>query len=80
MSLSDMVETMVKHTVQEPDVVTVSKKRDRGATIYNVTVSPNDVGRVIGKDGRVIQCIRKVIAAAGEKSREKAIVKVVTQD
>ena len=48
--------------------------------LYNVTVAPNDVGRIIGKDGRVITCVRQLVGAAGSKHRQKAIVKVLTDD
>jgi predicted RNA-binding protein YlqC (UPF0109 family) len=78
MSLTPMVEEIVKNCVLEPDSVSVEEAEDRGAMIYTVTVAPNDVGRIIGKDGRVISCIRQVVGAAGAKARSKAIVKVKT--
>lgn len=77
--MKDLVENIVKLCVHEPDVVSVSEIQDRGANVYNVIVAPNDVGRIIGKDGRVISCIRQVVGAAGAKARVKAFVKVKTE-
>lgn len=76
--LEGLVEEAVKLVVNEPDSVGVSSAKDRGAVIYNVTVAPNDVGRVIGKDGRVVSSIRQLVGAAGAKAKEKAIVKIKT--
>lgn len=78
MSLSNLVGEAVKLVVNEPDSVQVSSNKDRGAVIYNVSVAPNDVGRVIGKDGRVVSSIRQLVGAAGAKANEKAIVKIKT--
>lgn len=78
MNLSGLVEEAVKLVVNEPDSVNVSSTNDRGATVYNVTVAPNDVGRVIGKDGRVVSSIRQLVGAAGTKAKQKAIVKIKT--
>jgi predicted RNA-binding protein YlqC (UPF0109 family) len=80
MSLKPLVETLVKNLVEEPDSVTVEESKDRDAQIYKVTVAPNDVGRIIGKDGRVITCVRHVVSAAGSKQRLKTVVKVQTED
>ncbi len=78
MNLSGLVEEAVKLVVNEPDSVNVESIKDRGATVYNVTVAPNDVGRVIGKDGRVVSSIRQLVGAAGTKADQKAIVKIKT--
>lgn len=75
-----LVETLVKLTVQEPDVVEVNEIQDRGVTVFNVTVAPNDVGRVIGKEGRVISCIRQIVSAVASKDRKRTVVKIATQD
>ncbi len=78
MSLKPFVENIIKLTVFEPDVVRVEEKNDRGTRVFNVTVAPTDVGRVIGKDGRVISCIRQLVSAAGAKAHQRTVVKVNT--
>ncbi|MCB0826724.1 MAG: KH domain-containing protein [Armatimonadetes bacterium] len=76
MALTEMVEECVKNLVSEPDAVTVDENNDRGTMVYNVTVAPNDVGRVIGKDGRVVSAIRQMISAAGSKAGKRTVVKI----
>lgn len=78
MSYGPLVEHLIKLVVTEPDDVTVRETKDREGLVYNVTVSPNDVGKVIGKGGRVVSAIRYVVSAAAAKSRQKAYIKVVT--
>lgn len=80
MSLQPLVESLVKNLVEEPDSVKVEESKDRDAQLYKVTVAPNDVGRIIGKDGRVITCVRHIVGAAGAKQRIKTVVKVQTED
>ncbi len=74
----DLVEHLVKCVVTEPESVSVDAKPDRDGITYFVTVAPNDVGKVIGKSGRVISAIRYVVSAAAGKARQRAFVKVVT--
>ena len=79
MSFKPLVEKVIETLVLEPEAVSVEEVEDRGAQVYHVTVAPNDVGRVIGKDGRVISCVRQLVDAAAAKAKVKAHVKVVTE-
>ncbi len=80
MSLKPLVEHLIKSLVEETESVKVEESNDRGALVYEITVAPNDVGRIIGKEGRVISCVRHVVNAAGAKKQQKAFVKVLTPD
>lgn len=80
MSLLTLVEETVQLLVNEPDAVSVHEEDDRGTMVYTVTVAPGDVGRVIGKDGRVVSSLRQVVSAVGSKHRSKTVVKVKTED
>lgn len=80
MSLKNMTEAIVKLCVNEPDTISVTEGADRSGHLVMVTVAPNDVGRLIGKDGRVISCIRQVVDAAGAKQQLRVQVKVKTED
>lgn len=79
MKLKGLVEYLVKSIVTEPDAVAVKESRDRDGLSYFVQVSPADVGKVIGKNGRVVSCIRYLVSAAAAKDRQRAFVKVVTE-
>lgn len=77
--MNRLVEHLVCSVVAEPDAVHVEEKKDREGTTYFVRVSPNDVGKVIGKNGRVVSCIRYLVSAAAAKDRRRAYIKVVTE-
>jgi predicted RNA-binding protein YlqC (UPF0109 family) len=78
MSYRPLVEHLIKSVVTEPDSVSVKESKDREGLVYHVVVSPNDVGKVIGKGGRVVSAIRYVVSAAAAKGRQKAYIKVLT--
>ncbi len=79
MSLAPLVEHLVKGVVMEPEAVQVDEEKDRDGLVFYVQVSPNDVGKVIGKNGRVVSAIRYIVSAAAAKDRQKAFVKIVTE-
>lgn len=80
MSYRPLVEQLVRAVVEEPDRIEIDEEQEMGARTFYVKVSPDDVGKVIGKSGRVVSAIRCVVSAVAAKSREKAFVKIVTED
>jgi hypothetical protein len=65
--------------VDEPDQVEVEEEFEMGARTFFVRVASDDVGKIIGKSGRVVSAVRCVVSAVAAKSREKAFVKIVTE-
>ena len=78
MSYRPFVETLVKSVVENPDAIEIDEEHEIGTRTFYVRVSPDDVGKIIGKSGRVVSAIRCVVSAVAAKSREKAFVKIVT--
>lgn len=76
MSYRPFVEELIKAVVDEPDQVSIEEEFSHGARTFYVTVAPGDVGKVIGKSGRVVSALRFVVSAVAAKSREKAFVKI----
>lgn len=76
MSLQPLVQRLVELVVDVPDKVKVEEVDDRGAKVFYVTCEPDDVGRVIGKNGRVVNGIRQVVSAAGAKAKVRTFVKI----
>lgn len=79
MSALPLVKLLIESVVDEPNAVEVEEEFENGARTYFVRVAPEDVGKVIGKSGRVVSAIRSVVSAVAAKSREKAFVKIVTE-
>lgn len=78
MSYRPFIETLVKSVVEKPEEIQIDEETEMGTRTFYVRVSPEDVGKVIGKSGRVVSAIRCVVSAVAAKSREKAFVKIVT--
>ena len=79
MSYRPFVETLVKSVVENPDQIQIEEEHEMGTRTFFGRVSPDDVGKIIGKSGRVVSAIRCVVSAVAAKSREKAFVKIVTE-
>ena len=79
MSYLPFVERVIGSLVEHPEQVSVEEQVDGHTRTFFVTVAPTDVGKVIGKNGRVIISVRTVVSAVAAKSRERAYVKVVTE-
>jgi uncharacterized protein len=80
MSYSPFVEELVKNIVASPEAVEIDEVLEGNTRTFNVRVAQEDVGKVIGKSGRVISAIRQVVSAIASQSREKAYVKIVTPE
>lgn len=79
MSYKPFVEHLVKNVVDNPDDIQIREEVDRGVRTFIVNVAEGDVGKVIGKSGRVVSAIRCVVSAVAARSREKAFVKIDTE-
>ncbi len=64
--MKELLETVAKGLVEAPDAVevTVDEPNEEGVTVYHLHVGPDDMGRVIGKQGRIAKAIRTVMRAA----------------
>lgn len=79
MSYLPFVETLVKSVVEHPNEIKIEEEHDRGTRTFFVHCNADDVGKVIGKSGRVVSAIRCVVSAVASREREKAYVKIVTE-
>lgn len=76
--MKDLLISITQGLVEEPDAVTVTvdEPDDEGVTVYHLHVSENDMGRVIGKQGRIAKAIRTVMRAAATRCDEKVAVEI----
>ena len=74
--MSELLTYMAKSLVINPDEVVV-KKTERGNTIvFELSVAPEDMGKVIGKQGRIAKAIRAVVRAATAKTQKPVFVEI----
>ncbi len=59
-----LIETIITELVDHPEDIVVTEKEEETKIVYHLTVNENDVGRVIGKNGRIAKAIRTVVYAA----------------
>ncbi len=76
--MNDLLISIAQGLVEEPDAVTVTvdEPDDEGIIVYHLHVSENDMGRVIGKQGRIAKAIRTVMRAAATRCDEKVAVEI----
>jgi uncharacterized protein len=75
--MRDLVEYLTKSLVSEPDAVQVEEVDAGRVTVYEVTVAEDDVGKIIGRQGKVIRSIRTVVKAAATRAGTRVDVDVV---
>ena len=74
--MKELVETLVKALVKNPDAVSITVVEKGSLEIYQVHVAPEDMGKVIGKQGRIARAMRTVVKAAASKEEKKVIVDI----
>jgi len=75
--LKQTVEFIVRQLVDSPDEVDVVEIPGDDSVTYEVRVSPDDLGKVIGKQGRIANAIRTIIKAVAMKDKQKVFVEIV---
>lgn len=74
--MTNLVEAIAKSLVDEPKRVSVSQEETSHGNIIKLKVAPNDMGRVIGKQGRIAKALRTVVKAAAIRRNEKVTVEI----
>ena len=77
MALTELVETIARSLVDDPDSVEVQEVDGDRATVVELRVAPDDIGKVIGKDGRTAQSIRTLLTTAASKSGRRAHLDII---
>ena len=75
--MKDLVEFIAKALVDHPDEVRVEQIEDERATILELHVASDDMGKVIGKQGRIAKAIRTVVNAASASEKKRFMVEIV---
>lgn len=73
----DLVEYIVKSLVDNPDEVNVNLVEGEKSTILELRVSATDIGKVIGKHGRIAKAMRTVLSAASTKSGKRVVLEII---
>ena len=74
--MEKMIEYIVRNLVNNQDAVTIESTQEDDVNVITVKVAEEDVGKVIGKNGKIAQSLRTILRSASSKSGKKYILKI----
>jgi len=77
LTMGELVEFIAKSLVDNPDEVKVNEIEGSQSVIIELKVAPEDMGKVIGKQGRIAKAIRTVVKAAAIKQNKRVVVEII---
>lgn len=77
--MKELVEIVTKALVDNPDDVRINETQGESIIILEINVSPDDVGKIIGREGRIANAIRTIVKAAAAKQKKKVTVEIITK-
>ena len=75
--MKELLLYVAKQLVDHPEAVTVTEREDAGATVLELRVAPEDMGKVIGRQGRIANEIRTVIKTVAQRDGKRVTVDIV---
>ena len=75
--MKELVEVVAKALVEKPDEVLVTERTEGRSIILELHVAPSDMGKVIGKQGRIAKAIRAVVKAASTRENKRVDVEII---
>ena len=76
-SLKDLIEYIAKALVDHPEEVRVSEVEGERTSVIELTVAKDDLGKVIGKQGRTARSIRTILSAASTKIKKRSVLEII---
>ena len=77
--MEELVRFIAKNLVDEPDSVKVETREEGDTVVISLSVAPGDMGKVIGRQGRIAKAIRTVVKSASVREDQKYMVDIVAQ-
>jgi predicted RNA-binding protein YlqC (UPF0109 family) len=74
--MTDLLEYLARQLVDQPDAVSVTTEEREDAVVYRLHVAPDDVGKVIGRQGRIARALRAVVRAGGARERRRLLLEI----
>ena len=78
--MKELVEYIVKSLVDKPEAVNVKETQGETVTILEIRTAPEDSGKVIGREGRIVNAIRTIVKAASAKQQKRVTVEILTEE
>ena len=78
--MKELVQYLAKALVSNPDAVEIKESEHDGATVFEVKVAKEDLGRIIGKQGRTAKSIRTLLNAAASRDNRRVILEIIEEN
>ncbi len=75
--MKELLNVIVENLVDDKEAIKISERQENDVIILELTVSHDDVGKVIGKQGKIAKAIRTVIKSAASHENKKVVVKIL---
>ncbi|MCR5439414.1 MAG: KH domain-containing protein [Selenomonadaceae bacterium] len=75
--MKELVEVIAKSLVDHPEAVRVDERQEEGQTVLELHVAEDDMGKVIGRQGRIAKAMRTVVKAAATRENTKVTVEII---
>jgi uncharacterized protein len=74
--MAELLEWLARGLVDDPDAVRVETEEREDAIVFHLHVAPDDVGKVIGRQGRIARALRSVVRAGGARASERYVLEI----
>ncbi len=74
--MAELLDWIARRLVDEPDAVRVETETREDAIVFRLHVAPDDVGKVIGRQGRLARALRSIVRAAGARADERYLLEI----
>jgi predicted RNA-binding protein YlqC (UPF0109 family) len=75
--VADLLTWIAQRLVDDPEAVRVETEEREDAVVFHLHVAPDDVGKVIGRQGRIARALRSIVRAAGARADERYLLEIV---
>jgi predicted RNA-binding protein YlqC (UPF0109 family) len=75
--VAELLAHLARRLVDDPDAVEVAEVRQEGATVLQLRVAPDDVGKVIGRQGRIARALRAIVRASGARTHRRVVLEIM---
>ena len=77
--MKELVQYLARSIVNQPEAVEVTETQDDKASVFELKVAKDDLGRIIGRQGRTAKSLRTILNAAAAKANRKAVLEIVDE-
>jgi predicted RNA-binding protein YlqC (UPF0109 family) len=75
--VAELLAHLARQLVDDPDAVEVNEVQQEGATVLQLRVAKEDVGKVIGRQGRIARALRAIVRASGARSHRRVVLEIL---